>query len=128
MKINKIVLTKDTFIRLGTSYSYGSNPQMDNIKGIYSGGEPIVRVPAGTELRKFKTEYGASQYDQNLEDFASLLKQFSFNIECKSYPYGWEGITLEEKYPEYKNALFWSEIPFTEDWREDEEDLGDIRF
>ena len=128
MKINKLVLTEPTFIRLGTIYAYKSMPQLDGINGIYGGGEPIVSVPAGTEIFKLKTEYYVRRYAQSLEDFASLLKQFPSNIKCKSRPGTWEGVTMEEKYPEYGKALVWTEIPFTDDWREDEDDLGDFHF
>ena len=128
MKINKLVLTEPTFIRLGTIYAYKSMPQLDGINGIYGGGEPIVSVPAGTEIFKLKTEYYVRRYAQSLEDFASLLKQFPSNIKCKSRPGTWEGVTMEEKYPEYGKALVWTEIPFTDDWRQSEDDLGDFHF
>ena len=128
MKINKLVLTEDTYIRLGTSYTYRGMPQLHEISGIYGGGEPIVLVPAGTELYKLKTEYYVRRYAQSLEDFSSLLKKFPKNVRCKSRPGTWEGVTMEEKYPEYGKALVWTEIPFTDDWREDEDDLGDFHF
>ena len=128
MKINKLVLTEDTYIRLGSYYTHGDNPRMDDIHGIYSGAEPIVLVPSGTEIFKFKNEYAISWREQSLEDFASLLKKFPKNVRCKSYPHGWEGVTMEEKYPEYGKALVWTDIPFTDDWRQSEDDLGDIHF
>ena len=128
MKINKLVLTEDTYIRLGTSYTYRGMPQLHEIPGIFGGGEPIILVPSGTELKKLKTEYGRNQCDRDLEDFANLLKQFPSNIKCKSRPYTWECESMEEKYPEYGKALVWTEIPFTDDWRQSEDDLGDFHF
>ena len=101
---------------------------MDDIHEIYSGAEPIVLVPSGTEIFKLKTEYAISWREQSLEDFASLLKKFPKNVRCKTHPGTWEGVTMEEKYPEYGKALYWTEIPFTDDWRQSEDDLGDFNF
>ena len=125
MKLESVILEKGAVIRLGASLNA---KQSKNLKGTYGGGEPYVIVTSTTEVNKVQTEYGRNQSARNFEDFRKLCEQFPDTVNCAAQPGTWEHTTLEEKHPELQSAVLWQSVPYTEDWRNSPDDLGDMHF